>query len=38
MIDNLLDKYFKGHWLFDRMLVFIFGCIFGILTYTYPWK
>jgi len=29
---SLIDKYFEGHWLFDRMFVFLYGAIIGALT------
>jgi hypothetical protein len=31
----LIDKYFEGHWLFDRMMVFLYGAIVCALTVLY---
>jgi len=31
----LIDKYFEGSWLFDRMMVFLYGLIVGALTVLY---
>jgi hypothetical protein len=32
MIEKLINKYYEGHWLFDRKMVFIYGAIFGAVT------